>query len=113
MQRAATFTVVLVAWVFFRAASLDEAMTVLSRIAAALPSLPSLLATYPWSFEVVLAIVLIGLLMLVEVCEERFHAYEWLRSSPTPIRWATAYLLLASLVLLGNWSLTRFVYMSF
>jgi hypothetical protein len=60
-----------------------------------------------------LAFVLIAVLMLVELFDESRPGRNWLYARPAPVRWATAYLLLASLLVLGNWSLTRFVYMQF
>jgi D-alanyl-lipoteichoic acid acyltransferase DltB (MBOAT superfamily) len=108
-----TFHLVLFSWVFFRAASLADATTVFSRVWQAFPNLPVLLANYPFTFEVVAAIVLIVVLMLVELFDERRPGLEWLRARPAPVRWAAAYVLLACLLVLGNWSLTRFVYMQF
>jgi alginate O-acetyltransferase complex protein AlgI len=108
-----TFHLILIAWVFFRAASLDDAVAIYSRIWRALPALPSLVVSYPFGGEVIGSLLLIGLLMLIELLDEHLPALEWLRSRPIYVRWAAAYALLASLVLIGNWSQTRFVYMQF
>jgi D-alanyl-lipoteichoic acid acyltransferase DltB (MBOAT superfamily) len=108
-----TFHLVLVTWVFFRAASLAEAMTVLQRTAQSLPSLPTLLRVRIVESDILLSLALIGVLMTVEVADEARPIWERLRERPVALRWAVYYALLASLVVLGSWNLRQFVYMQF
>lgn len=108
-----TFHLILIGWVFFRAASLSDAVTLLSRVAQAVPQLPALLGRYPFSPDVLLSIGLIAFLLVVELIDERRPLWERLRVRPTYVRWSVYYALLAGLLTLGSWNLTRFVYMQF
>jgi alginate O-acetyltransferase complex protein AlgI len=108
-----TFHLVLVAWIFFRAASLADALTVLTRISQALPRLPDLIRNYPFSGGVVLSIGLIGFLLAVELVDEHRPMWVILRTRPVYQRWAVYYALLGALLLLGTWNLNQFVYMQF
>jgi hypothetical protein len=108
-----TFHLVLIAWVFFRAASLSDALTILSRITQALPRMPDLLRNYPFTGGVVLSIGLIAFLLVVELVDEHRPIWAALRLRPVYQRWAVYYALLGALVLLGTWNLSQFVYMQF
>jgi alginate O-acetyltransferase complex protein AlgI len=108
-----TFHLVLIAWVFFRAASLADASTVLARVAQAAPKLPDLVRAYPFTGGILLSIGLIVFLLLIEFVEERRPIWEALRARPVYQRWAVYYALLAALLLFGTWNLTQFVYMQF
>lgn len=108
-----TFHLILVTWVFFRAASLSDAIAVLSRIAESVPELPSLFKAYPITGEVYLSIALIGVLLLVEVLDEWRAFWEKLVTRPVYVRWAFYYALLICLVVIGQWGQKQFVYMQF
>jgi D-alanyl-lipoteichoic acid acyltransferase DltB (MBOAT superfamily) len=108
-----TFHLVLIAWVFFRASSVSDALTVLGRIARSLPSLPTLIASRPLSEDILLSIALITLLIVLESFEERGWLWQGLRARPVYLRWAVYYVLLGSLLVIGRWNLKQFVYMQF
>ena len=108
-----TFHLVTIAWVFFRASSVSDATTILSRIAGAIPRLPTLIASYPFSEEILLSIVLIGVLLVLEIADEQRALWERLRTQPVYVRWAFYYALIFMLVILGKWGLKQFVYMQF
>ncbi|MBI5031423.1 MAG: MBOAT family protein [Chloroflexi bacterium] len=108
-----TFHLILIAWVFFRAASFDDAVTVFSRVATALPNLPTMFAARPYSEDIILSVVFIALLLLVEVIDEQRTLWERLRASPVYVRWAFYYAVLACLIIFGKWGLAQFVYMQF
>lgn len=108
-----TFHLITVAWIFFRAPSLDAAWTVLTRIAGSLSMLPRLLQAYRAGPEFILSIVMIGLLLLIELIDERRDLWERLRTKRTAVRWAYAYLLIAGLLVFGKWGLAQFIYMQF
>ena len=108
-----TFHLILVTWVFFRAASLSDATTVLSRVATSLPDLPRLLQVRVADLDIMLSLTVVGVLLGVEALEERRSLWERLATRPTYVRWAVYYIILLTLVVLGSWNLNQFVYMQF
>ena len=108
-----TFHLVLVAWVFFRAESLSDAMTVFSRIAASASELPRLLRVRIMGREILFSMALIALLVAVEAVDELRSMWARLESRPRYQRWAVYYALIAGLVVLGTWNQQQFVYMQF
>jgi D-alanyl-lipoteichoic acid acyltransferase DltB (MBOAT superfamily) len=108
-----TFHLILVTWVFFRAASLVDAATIVSRVAASLATLPRLLQVRIMDPEILLAIGLIAVLLGIEALDERRSVWERLADRPVYVRWGVYYAALVSLVVLGTWNLRQFVYMGF
>jgi D-alanyl-lipoteichoic acid acyltransferase DltB (MBOAT superfamily) len=108
-----TFHLIAFAWIFFRAASLKDAVTVITRIHAALPRLGVLARNYNWTGEFGLAVVLVAFLISVEVLDERIGVRAVLARWPVAVRWGAYYGLMAALLVLGVWGLNRFVYMQF
>lgn len=103
------FSLVCLAWVFFRAQTFDDAWTVVRRI----------FLEGNWSFssveqrfEVVKALVLVFLLVCVEAVSFRVNWVEFRRTRP----WATGIFLVScaySLVLLGTFGSNAFIYFQF
>jgi D-alanyl-lipoteichoic acid acyltransferase DltB (MBOAT superfamily) len=108
-----TFHLVLITWVFFRAASLSDAVTVLSRVGGAAGSLPRLLINRLDSSELLVSVGLIVLLLAIEWLDERRPLWSRIDSRPVYVRWTAYYALLLSLIVLGNWNFAQFVYMQF
>jgi alginate O-acetyltransferase complex protein AlgI len=108
-----TFHAVLITWVFFRAASLSDAATIFERTVRTAPQLPRLVWVRLQDPNILLAIATIGVLVAVEIADERRPMWERLRTRPVALRWAVYYALLASLIVLGTWNLRQFVYMQF
>ena len=108
-----TFHLVLVSWVFFRAKTIEEAWLVLKRIATQLPELPGLAMAYPFGADHKLGAALIGVLLVVELVDERRSLFERLRAAPTALRWGVCYLAIAALLLGGRWQSREFIYMQF
>ncbi len=108
-----TFHLILVSWVFFRAASVSDASIVFSRVAESLPNLPTLFTARAYTEEIVLSLVLIVVLLVVEAIDEQRSLWERLRARPTYVRWAFYYAVLISLLVLGKWGFKQFVYMQF
>ena len=107
------FHLVLVSWVFFRAASLADGWTVIARVWAALPELPALLLRYPFTAEhAFLASLILGLL-IIEFLDERRPVWRRLARLPRAVRWGAVYACLFLLLLLGRWQSETFVYMQF
>ena len=108
-----TFHLILVTWVFFRAASLGEAATILERIARSAPRLPALFAARVTSGEMLVSLALVAVLLGVEAMDERRSIWLRLGDRPVYVRWAAYYALLFGLIVLGTWDLQQFVYMQF
>jgi hypothetical protein len=102
-----------VSWIFFRAASISDALVVLSRVAGAIPRLPSLIATRIFAEDVAGSLALLIVLLVLEALDERKSIWERLRTLPIYARWAFYYALIFSLILMGQWGLRQFVYMQF
>ena len=108
-----TFHLILLAWVFFRAGSIADALLVLRRIAASLPMLPSLLTRYPYTGEQLTGLVLIALLLGYEILDERHPIAERLARAPMALRWTAYYVCIFALLLVGRWQGREFIYMQF
>lgn len=107
------FHLVLVSWIFFRAADLGDGWTVFTRIWQALPQLPGLLARYPFTPEHgFLAALILGLLAIELVMEQK-RLRTRLARAPRALRWIVIYAGLFALLLLGRWQSEAFVYMQF
>ena len=113
LQCVVTFHLILVTWVFFRATSLADAVTVLSRIAESLVGLPTLLWVRLATGDVLLSVALIAVLVGVEALDERRPFWERLAVRPRYVRWGVYYALLIGLIVFGTWELQQFVYMQF
>ena len=108
-----TFHLILVSWIFFRADSVGQALTVIRRIGDALPSLPGLVADYPFTGDHAIGAVLILLLLAIEVADERRPLLDRLATAPRAVRWASLYAGIFALVLFGRWRVDGFLYMQF
>ena len=108
-----TFHLILLTWVFFRATSIADATTVLSRIFSNLGSMPALLARKPMTEELVLALLAIAVLLFVEALEEWRNFWPALQAKPKAVRWGIYYAFIFALVIFGSWQMREFVYMQF
>jgi alginate O-acetyltransferase complex protein AlgI len=108
-----TFHLILITWTFFRAATVDDALTILRRIVQGLPEMAAVIARYPFTGEHALGATLIAGLLAVEVLSERKPFAERLRDWPTALRWSVWYGGLAALLLLGRWGDAGFIYQGF
>lgn len=99
--------------VFFRASSVADATTILSRVAGSVSSLPALLRARLASGEILVSLALVAVLLAVEAFDESRPVWERLRLRPVAVRWAVYYALLFGLIILGTWELQQFVYMQF
>jgi D-alanyl-lipoteichoic acid acyltransferase DltB (MBOAT superfamily) len=108
-----TFHLIAVAWVFFRAKTVGDALLILQKLGAHLSELPKLIPYYPFTIEHVLGFGLIGLLLLVEVADERHPVAKRLAAAPIWLRWSIYYLVIFALLILGRWQAKEFIYMQF
>ncbi|HLT58629.1 MAG TPA: MBOAT family O-acyltransferase, partial [Limnochordales bacterium] len=108
-----TFHLITLSWVFFRASSVQEAWTILTRISGSFQRLPMLLSVYNWSSQLRLLFAMIAVLLLVEIWDEQRPVRAWLARQPAVIRWGVYYGAIALLLTLGKWGFEEFVYMQF
>jgi alginate O-acetyltransferase complex protein AlgI len=108
-----TFHLVAIAWVFFRAKSIGDAVTILKKIATRLPELPGLIPSYPFTSEHYLGFGLILFLLVVEIADEGRSILQRLQLSPVWLRWGASYAVIFALLVLGRWGTNEFIYMQF
>jgi alginate O-acetyltransferase complex protein AlgI len=108
-----TFHLIAFAWIFFRASSVSDALTILRRIGARIDEFPALVLRYPFTAEHWLGFALIAFLIAVEICDERRSIFLRLAAAPVWLRWLTYYLAIGALLVLGRWQATEFIYMQF
>ena len=112
LQVFATFHLVLLTWVFFRATSLADAWTVMTRIAGAGASLPLQVWQRLGTDHVVMLVLCAGM-FAVEWFEEREPVRLRLLRAPVSLRWAYYYAIVGLLLVCGSWQVRQFVYMQF
>ena len=106
-----TFAFICVGWVFFRAATLGDALLVLRRIGASFPSSAGGLVRYdPTDGRI---FFLIGLLLALEWWK-RGHVHPLVFDGwPRPVRWVAYTVLFWSVVYLGTYGSSTFIYFQF
>jgi D-alanyl-lipoteichoic acid acyltransferase DltB (MBOAT superfamily) len=108
-----TFHLIAIAWIFFRAKSVGDAVLILQKVGTRLHELPSLISRYPFTAEHVLGFALIGLLVIVEIVDERCSIFERVAAAPAWLRWCLYYIVIFALLILGRWQAKEFIYMQF
>jgi alginate O-acetyltransferase complex protein AlgI len=108
-----TFHLILISWIFFRADSISQATTVISKIWTALPNLPALATRYPFTADHALGAALIAVMIIADVLDERRPILERLAAAPLVLRWSAYYAGIFALVILGRWQADQFIYMQF
>lgn len=108
-----TFHLIAATWVFFRAASVKDAMVIMNKIAGLIPDLPTMLVNYPFGTEHVTGFALILGLMIFEVLDERRSVPTRLAAAPLAVRWSAYYATIFGLLLFGHWQAREFIYMQF
>jgi hypothetical protein len=86
---------------------------ILQKIGARLTELPGLIPYYPFTAEHGLGLGLIGLLLAVEIADERHPVSERLAAAPVWLRWSVYYLVIFALLIVGRWQAKEFIYMQF
>ena len=108
-----TFHLVGIGWIFFRAKSIADAVTIVQKIATRLHEFPALLLKYPFTIEHKLGFGLIVFLITVEILDERRSIFERVAAAPVWLRWCLYYLVIFALLILGRWQAKEFIYMQF
>ena len=108
-----TFHLIAMSWIFFRAKSVGDALTVIGKIGSNLLEIPSLAVQYPFTWEHGMGFALIALLLVVETLDERRPLAQRLAAAPTALRWGSYYIVIFGLLILGRWQAKEFIYMQF
>jgi alginate O-acetyltransferase complex protein AlgI len=108
-----TFHLIAISWIFFRAKSVIDALTVVRKIGTNLLEIPSLAVQYPFTSEHGMGFGLIALLLAVETLDERRPLAQRLAAAPAVLRWGSYYLVIFGLLILGRWQAKEFIYMQF
>jgi len=108
-----TFHLILISWIFFRAESVAQTLTVIRKIATALPGLAALAPNYPFTADQAFGAALILLLIGIEMLDERRPIFKRLAAAPLAARWGAYYACLFGLLAFGRWQSEQFIYMQF
>ncbi len=114
LQTVATFSLVSLAWIFFRANTIQDAFLIIQHIFSASgysSTIGEALLTYLNMSKV--GIVSLIFLTTVELFQSRGSIRVMIRQQPAWFRWAGYYLLVMSILLLGKFSDQRFIYFQF
>jgi alginate O-acetyltransferase complex protein AlgI len=106
-----TFHLVLVAWVFFRAASVSQALTILSRIVSARGGVVRIDSF--GTDELVAAVVAILVLEGVQLAQRQTSLNRLVRRQPGWIRWSLYYAAVVVILLFGRFDEREFIYFQF
>lgn len=113
LRTLVTFHLILLTWVFFRAATPTDALTILRRIAGSLAELVQILPSYPFSADQRLGAALIAALVLAEIATAPKPMAERIVEAALPLRWAGLYAGMIALLVMGRWQDTGFIYAGF
>ena len=110
-----TFHLVVFAWVFFRANSLGDAITLLQRMFSFEEDVSTVaFATALGPFELAIAFGAILLMEGVHVLQERWGSTgAYLDGKPRWVRWSVYYAVVFAILMFGEFSLTEFIYFQF
>lgn len=113
LQMAATFILVCFAWIFFRANSLGDAVELISKMFIWIPGELAWMSSPEHSYNLFLAFVAIGMLILVQIFQEFQAVGTWIPQQPSLVRWGI-YILLVSIILnFGEFDQQQFIYFQF
>jgi len=114
-----TFSLVTLAWIFFRADSNSDALHILSHLLRGWQDVfqtDFLVKNSVWStfkFEWITGVASIGVLILVEAGTRHGNIVEMISARPIWIRWSAYYFILLSILLFGSFGTKQFIYFQF
>ena len=125
IKRSVVFILVAIAWVFFRAQDMSQALYVISHFFSGLPAQLkmvvsnlnyarlSLLYVNQNGFEFFVAIIAILGMMLVHRLQGRERVDDWLTHKPVAFRWPVYYALVIIFICFGIFNRSEFIYFQF
>ena len=114
-----TFSLVSLAWIFFRAHSNSDAIHILSRLFTGWQDIfqaDFLIKNSVWGslkFQWITGLASVGVLMLVEGGARHGSIVEMISARPIWIRWPAYYFILLSILLFGRFETKQFIYFQF
>ncbi|MFN2377917.1 MAG: MBOAT family protein [Candidatus Binatia bacterium] len=112
-----TFALVCVAWVFFRATNVSEALYVITHFPVGFSlsgqSLAGLLDLGLTGYEITVTLVAIVILETVQWMERNGRLDPGLSAQPAAVRWAAYYALVAGILFFGSFTEAEFIYFQF
>lgn len=111
-KQVTTFALVCFAWIFFRAASIHDALTVIIRLSSgwARPHLSRL--GMSWMNLIVLSAGM-SIVLLYDHIQQRGDVWEFISDLPVKKRWAIYYALIGAIVWCGRFGAQQFIYFQF
>ncbi len=114
-----TFFLVCFAWIFFRADTISDALSIIPNLFAGWGAVFTIKAwdTMPFftdlKFEFVVSLIAIGILLFVQLMERQGNIIDRLSAQPVWVRWPAYYSLLVAILLFGNFGSKQFIYFQF
>jgi D-alanyl-lipoteichoic acid acyltransferase DltB (MBOAT superfamily) len=114
-----TFSLVCFAWIFFRADTISDASNIISNMFSGwrgvftVETFKKITFWGPLKFELVVSLISIGILLSVQLMEERRKFIDRFSEKPIWIRWPVYYSLLLAILLFGNFGAKQFIYFQF
>jgi alginate O-acetyltransferase complex protein AlgI len=117
LKVATTFSLVCVAWVFFRAVDVHDAFYVIGHMfrgfSLSAESMAGLLDLGLDGFQWIVALVAIAILEIVQWMERNGRLDPGLSAQPVYVRWAAYYALVAGTLFFGSFTQAEFIYFQF
>lgn len=119
IQVITTFLLVLFAWIFFRAASVPQALSVIRDLfhgwsfPGIVGAINSLTMHGLNEIEVVVAFVSIAVLVFIDILSEKKEIWVRIAEKPLLLRWGIYYLLIISIIVFGVFENRQFIYLQF
>lgn len=113
LQIIKTFILVNIGWIFFRANSVSDAIYILKNIFFNFVFNFSLLASEIGINKILYCFTIIGFMELVHLIQEHKGIRSFLDNKPTYIRWGIYIIIILSILLLGVFNNTEFIYFQF
>lgn len=108
----ATFVLVVIAWIFFRANNISDAFVILNKMfTGQYFNVPVNL--FQFRIDFVLSFILIGFLLVFEIFDEKFKLSQQLVKLPTLVKWVLLVLVIMSIAVIGKWNEVDFLYFQF
>lgn len=111
LQTIITCALAVFAWIFFRAANFNEALYIIKGIWH-IQSVEKL-NLFTFQADMYLSIVLIAVLFIVDLLEEKRRFSERLKLSPVYMKWIMLAGIVFSILVLGKWDQVDFLYFQF
>ena len=119
IQVITTFLLVLFAWIFFRAASVTQALTIIRDLfhgwsfPGIVRAINSLAMHGLNEIEVVVAFVSIAFLVFIDILSEKKEIWVRIAEMPLLLKWGIYYLLIISILVFGVFENRQFIYLQF